>query len=85
MVFVSSENIRCFGCEAEEHQVCSCPKKGGAQSAQLAMGVTVTGRASVVDSAVVAPAPMMALAEGVLPTMKSPSVLEAPVVVVRFK
>ncbi|TWW81704.1 hypothetical protein D4764_01G0015190 [Takifugu flavidus] len=46
MVFASSENMRCFGCGAEGHQVHSCPEKCGAQWTQPAMAVAAAGPVS---------------------------------------
>lgn len=85
-MFVSSENLKCFGYGAEGHQVRSCPEKCGAQWAQLAMAVATAGpvsvfpqsaAASAADMAGLAPAPVALLADSAIVVVP---VTSAPVV-----
>lgn len=93
MVFVSSENLRWFGCETEGHHVRSCPSTiatGGAaseasrSSAATVVGLAPASAAALGDSAVVvglvAPVPMALFAEGVPPNGRESITVEKSIV-----
>lgn len=46
MVFATSESMKCFGCGAGLHQICSCLEQCGVQLAQPAVAAAAGGAAA---------------------------------------